>query len=102
MFSTGFADLMGYHGRQARFTIERDDGGTHRPLTAATCFNTLNLPPYESAQTLAARSSVVVFSFLSKKEKQGVVHFGSATFSLLELFILAAQLLQELEQRTLQ
>ena len=52
---TGFANLMGYSGQQQRFTIERDDRGTERPPTAATCFNTLKLPPYPSAHTLAAK-----------------------------------------------
>ena len=53
--ATGFANLMGYSGQQQRFTIERDDRGTERPPTAATCFNTLKLPPYASAETLAAK-----------------------------------------------
>ena len=53
--ATGFASLMGYHGQQQCFTIERDDRGVERPPTAATCFNTLKLPPYSSAQTLAAK-----------------------------------------------
>ena len=44
-----------YSGQQRRFTIERDDRGTERPPTAATCFNTLKLPPYASAETLAAK-----------------------------------------------
>jgi len=46
---------MGYSGQQQRFTIARDDRGTERPPTAATCFNTLKLPPYASAETLAAK-----------------------------------------------
>jgi len=53
--ATGFANLMGYSGQQQRFTIERDDRGTERPPTAATCFNTLKLPPYASTETLAAK-----------------------------------------------
>ena len=53
--ATGFANLMGYSGRQQRFSIERDDRGVERPPTAATCFNMLKLPPYTSAQTLAAK-----------------------------------------------
>ena len=53
--ATGFANLMGYSGQQQRFTIQRDDRGTERPPTAATCFNTLKLPPYASAETLAAK-----------------------------------------------
>ena len=51
----GFANLMGYSGQQQRFSIERDDRGTERPPTAATCFNTLKLPPYASAETLTAK-----------------------------------------------
>jgi len=53
--ATGFANLMGYSGQQRRFSIERDDRGTERPPTAATCFNMLKLPPYASAETLAAK-----------------------------------------------
>ena len=53
--ATGFANLMGYSGQQQRFAIERDGRGIERPPTAATCFNTLKLPPYSSAQTLAAK-----------------------------------------------
>ena len=53
--ATGFADLMGYSGQQKRFAIERDDRGVERPPTAATCFNTLKLPPYPSSRMLAAK-----------------------------------------------
>ena len=53
--ATGFANLMGYHGQQQCFSIERDDRGAERPPTAATCFNMLKLPPYASAPTLAAK-----------------------------------------------
>ena len=53
--ATGFAYLLGYSGQQQRFTIERDDRGTERPPTAATCFNMLKLPPYSSSETLAAK-----------------------------------------------
>jgi hypothetical protein len=53
--ATGFANLMGYSGQQHCFTIERDDRGVERPPTAASCFNKLKLPPYPSAQTLAAK-----------------------------------------------
>ena len=60
--ATGFANLMGYSGQQQRFTIERDDRGTERPPTAATCFNTLKLPPYASAETLAAKLRLIFWA----------------------------------------
>ena len=53
--ATGFVNLMGYGGQQHCFTIECDNRGTERPPTASTCFNTLKLPPYACAQTLAAK-----------------------------------------------
>ena len=53
--ASGFTNLMGYHGQQQRFTIERDPRGIEWLPTASTCFNTLKLPPYPSAQTLAAK-----------------------------------------------
>ena len=53
--ATGFDNLMGYNGQQQCFTIECDDRGVERPPTAATCFNKLKLPPYSSAETLAAK-----------------------------------------------
>ena len=60
--ATGFANLMGYSGQQQRFTIECDDRGTEIPPTAATCFNTLKLPPYASAETLAAKLRLIFWS----------------------------------------
>ena len=60
--ATGFANLMGYSGQQQRFTIQRDDRGTERPPTAATCFNTLKLPPYASAETLAAKLRLIFWA----------------------------------------
>ena len=61
---------MGYSGQQQRFTIECDDRGTERPPTAATCFfNTLKLPPYASAQTLAAK--VRLSQFLGRGLSRG-------------------------------
>ena len=60
--ATGFANLMGYSGQQQRFTIECDDRGIERPPTAATCFNTLKLPPYASAQTLAAKVRLIFWA----------------------------------------
>ena len=53
--ATGFANLMGFHGAQHRFTIECDDRGVERAPAAATCFNTLKLPPYPSAEDLAVK-----------------------------------------------
>ena len=49
-------------GQQRRFSIERDDRGTERPPTAATCFNTLKLPPYASAETLAAKLRLIFWA----------------------------------------
>ena len=60
--ATGFANLMGYSGQQRRFTIECDDRGIERPPTAATCFNTLKLPPYASAETLAAKLRLIFWA----------------------------------------
>ena len=61
---------MGYSGQQQRFTIERDDRGTERPPTAATCFNTLKLPPYASAEALAAKLRLI---FLAQGFHEGAV-----------------------------
>ena len=53
--ATGFANLMGYSGQQQRFSTER-------PPTAATCFNTLKLPPYASAEALAAKLRLIFWA----------------------------------------
>jgi len=50
--ASGFANLMGYHGQQQCFTIERDPRGVERLPTASTCFNTLKLPQYATAHIL--------------------------------------------------
>lgn len=47
----GFAALEGMHGVQ-RFQIHRDDRSTERLPTAHTCFNQLDLPPYETYDKL--------------------------------------------------
>ncbi|CDW52065.1 WWE and DUF4414 and HECT domain containing protei n [Trichuris trichiura] len=47
----GFASLQGMHGVQ-RFQIHRDDRSVDRLPTAHTCFNQLDLPPYESYDKL--------------------------------------------------
>ena len=60
--AAGFVNLMGYSGQQRRFTIERDDRGIERTPTAATCFNTLKLPPYASAETLAAKLRLIFWA----------------------------------------
>ena len=57
----GFASLMGYHGQQHRFTLQGlpfEDAG--RLPTAATCFNTLRLPPYPSAAVLREKLRLAV------------------------------------------
>jgi hypothetical protein len=55
--ATGFATLMGYSGQQQPFTLQGlpSDGDTAQLPTAATCFNTLRLPPYTSATMLATK-----------------------------------------------
>ena len=47
----GFANLEGMHGPQ-KFQIHRDDRSTERLPTAHTCFNQLDLPPYETYDKL--------------------------------------------------
>uniref|UniRef100_A0A5S6QY85 HECT-type E3 ubiquitin transferase n=1 Tax=Trichuris muris TaxID=70415 RepID=A0A5S6QY85_TRIMR len=47
----GFGSLQGMHGVQ-RFQIHRDDRSVDRLPTAHTCFNQLDLPPYESYEKL--------------------------------------------------
>ena len=49
----GFGALSGYSGQLHPFTVTRVLGGeTGRLPTASTCFNTLKLPAYSSAEQL--------------------------------------------------
>lgn len=50
---TGFVDLFGSQGRQ-HFTIEKWGDVSHLPR-AHTCFNRLDLPPYESYDDLKTK-----------------------------------------------
>ena len=65
--ATGFANLMGYSGgaalpQQQRFTVERATLSVDRLPVASTCFNTLKLPPYPSAQALAEKLRLVFWA----------------------------------------
>lgn len=53
----GFAHLEGMHGVQ-KFNIHRDYSGNSRLPQSHTCFNQLDLPEYDSYETL--RSSLLV------------------------------------------
>ena len=53
--ATGFSDLIGYSGNQQSFRLQMVDGDTDRLPSAATCFNTLRMPAYESEEQLKAR-----------------------------------------------
>ena len=58
--ANGFANLMGYGGEQRRFTLERATNFTLERLpVSSTCFNTLYLPPYATAQALAEKLRLV-------------------------------------------
>jgi hypothetical protein len=46
--AAGFQNLMGYQGAQHRFQLQLVDGGVGRLPVSHTCFNTLDLPRYES------------------------------------------------------
>jgi hypothetical protein len=56
--ATGFTNLQGYGGAQHRFRISRDDRGPGMLPTASTCFNTLRLPEYGSADELQTKLAV--------------------------------------------
>ena len=59
--ATGFVALMGYGGQQHRFTLQglaHEDEG--RLPTAATCFNTLRLPLYQSPAALVEKLRLAV------------------------------------------
>ena len=59
--ATGFGSLMGYHGQQQRFRLQRlADEDTARLPTASTCFNTLRLPPYPSEAELRGKLRVAL------------------------------------------
>ena len=47
----GFKELSGVNG-VCKFSIHRDFGSSERLPSSHTCFNQLNLPPYESYETL--------------------------------------------------
>ena len=54
--ATGFGSLSGYQGEEHLFTVARVHGGdVGRLPTAHTCFNTIDLPEYESYATLRAK-----------------------------------------------
>jgi len=57
--ATGFESLMGYSGQQQRFTVELLPGAlgqdAGRLPTASTCFNTLKLCAYGSAEVLGEK-----------------------------------------------
>ena len=49
----GFGSLMGYGGKQHKFSLQLVEGADAGRLpTAATCFNTLRLPPYLTREDL--------------------------------------------------
>jgi E3 ubiquitin-protein ligase HUWE1 len=50
----GFAELQGMNGIQ-KFTVQKDTRSTDRLPAAHTCFNTLDLPVYESYEKLEER-----------------------------------------------
>ena len=58
--ATGFHFLMGYSGQQQRFKLQLVVGGESRLPTAATCFNTLRMPIYSSAEQLKAKLGVAM------------------------------------------
>lgn len=58
--ATGFHFLMGYSGQQQRFKLQLVVGGENRLPTAATCFNTLRMPIYSSAEQLKAKLGVAM------------------------------------------
>ena len=52
----GFESLMGYGGKQHKFSLQIvDDADPGRLPTAATCFNTLRLPPYPTREVLRGK-----------------------------------------------
>ena len=48
--------------QQQRFTVERATLSVDRLPVASTCFNTLKLPPYPSAQALAEKLRLVFWA----------------------------------------
>jgi hypothetical protein len=57
----GFGSLMGYGGKQHKFSLQLVEGADagHLP-TAATCFNTLRLPPYLTREDLRRKLRAAV------------------------------------------
>ena len=53
--AAGFANLMGYSGDQERFTIQMAGVDVGRLPSAATCFNQLQLPKYQSKDQMQDR-----------------------------------------------
>ncbi len=54
----GFKDLRGSDGRQ-RFTIEKADDPDQLPKSH-TCFNRIDLPPYEDYATLEHKLTLAI------------------------------------------
>ena len=53
----GFAALRGLNGGLRRFELQRVDSAPDNLPTAATCFNTLRLPEYQTEEDLRKKLS---------------------------------------------
>ena len=57
----GFESLMGYGGKQHKFSLQLvEDADVDRLPTASTCFNTLYLPPYSTREDLRRKLRIAI------------------------------------------